>query len=98
MTFTYASTDLSTTLAVFRLLIGDTDSSDAQFTDEEIAVFTSRYAGVYFSAAAAAEALAGKYARQASKTVGPLSIQYGERGDQYDALADRLRRQGATAG
>lgn len=98
MTFTYSSTDLSTTLAVVRLLIGDTDSTDPQFTDEEIAAFTSRYGGVYFAAAAAAEALAGKYSRQASKTVGPLSIQYGDRQAHYGELAERLRRQGATAG
>lgn len=98
MTWTYSSTDLSTTLAVVRLLIGDTDTTDQQLSDEEIAAFTTRYGGVYFSAAAAAESLASKYARFASKTVGRLSIQQGERGDHYHDLAASLRRQGATAG
>lgn len=97
MTFTYSSTDLSTTLAVVRLLLGDTDSSDPQLTDEEIAAFTTRYGGVYFPAAAACDALASKYARYTSKTVGRLSIQYGERAEHYAKLADQLRRQAATS-
>lgn len=98
MTFTYSSTDLSTTLARVRMLIGDTNSADAQLTDEEIDFFTDTYGNVFFAAAAACDAVASRYARNVSKTVGPLSLQFGDRQQQYRDLAARLRYQGATGG
>ena len=96
MTFTYASTDLSTTLAKVRRLLGDTDSADPQLTDEEIDFYTDTYGSVWFAGAAAADAIAAKYTRKPSKTVGPLSISYGELQEQYTSLAAKLRYQGSV--
>ena len=98
MTFTYSSTDLSTTLAQVRRLIGDTSSSDAQLTDEEIDFFTDNTPSQYYAAASCAEAIAAGYARRVSKTVGPLSIQLTDRQTTYLTLAGRLRQQAAVVG
>lgn len=62
MTFTYDSTDLSTTLAQVRLELGDTDSSAPHFTDEELQVYIDRHPSDNLLAAAdAADALALRY-------------------------------------
>lgn len=98
MTFTYSSTDLSTTLARVRLLIGDTDSADQQLTDEEIDYFTDTHSSPFFAAAAACDALAASYSRRPTKSVGPLSISYGELTEKYTNLAARLRYQGTASG
>lgn len=97
MTWTYSSTDLSTSLAQVRLLIGDTDTNDQQMTDEEIAFYTSNAAGVYYAAAGACEALAAQYARRADKTVGQTSVAASQRQKHYHDLAASLRHRALTA-
>lgn len=96
MTWTFASTDLSTALSQVRLLIGDTDTNDQQLTDEEIAFYTSNMAGTYYAAASAAEALAASYARRVDKSVGSASISASQRQDHYLNLSARLRSQAAV--
>lgn len=64
MTFTYDSTDVSTTLAKVRLEIGDTDSTAPLFTDEELNVYiTARGENILLAAADVCDAAATKYAR-----------------------------------
>lgn len=63
MTFTYAVSDLSSNLARVRLLIKDTDSTNAIFQDEEINVFLSlEDSNLKRSAALAYETIAGNQA------------------------------------
>lgn len=54
MTFTYVATDVSTDLAKVRLTIGDTDSANALFSDEELAAFLSMNGDAVLLAAARA--------------------------------------------
>lgn len=75
-----------------RFVVGDTDSTDEQLQDEEIDAALSNEGNKYAAAAVCAEALAGKYSRQSSKKVGPLSIELGEKSNRYFELADRLRK------
>jgi hypothetical protein len=55
---------ISTTLDKVRLLIGDTDSSSFELSDDEINFFlTERADNIYLAAADCCDALAAKYAR-----------------------------------
>ena len=64
MTFTYSSTSIITVLAKVRLEIGDTDSTAALFTDEELQVYIdSRGSSVLLAAADACDQLATRYGR-----------------------------------
>ena len=89
MTWTYS--DPSTiNRDKIRLLIGDTDTTDQQLSDEEIAFFLTEEGSVYRAAAAAARALLAKYSRLVDKSVGDLSISYSQRVESYKALIKDL--------
>lgn len=91
MTFTYASTDLSTDLAKIRRALGDVDSSEALLSDEEINSASSQTGSIQDAAALSAEWIAATFARKADKSVGPLSISLSQKYDHYMDLAARLR-------
>lgn len=101
MTFTYTA-GTANDLTRIRLRIGDTDSSVAaqlRLEDEEIADLLITEGSFRRSAAAAAEALAAKYARKATeKSVGSASVSYSERFKQLMDLAKALRSGAALAG
>lgn len=96
MTFTYASTDLSTSLAQVRSILGDTNAADPQLSDEEITFYLTTFGGVYYAGAACCDAIAAKYARQIDGSVGPLSRSFSQRQTNYLALGRRLRYLAAT--
>ncbi len=73
-----------------RFLIGDTDTTDQQLSDEEILWAISEEGNVYFAAARCALALASKFARLVDKEVGDLSLDYSQRQKAYQDLADEL--------
>src|SRR3990172_6674772 len=87
MTWTYSSTDLSTDLAKVRSLTGDTDTNDQQLTDEEIDFYLDNAGNLYYAAANASEALAGKYQRRVDKSVGRASLAASQRAKGYRAQA-----------
>lgn len=95
MTFTYASTDLSTDLAKIRRRIGDVDSADQLLADEEINAASSASSGIQYAAALCCEWIAAGFARKVDKSVGPLSITLHQKYDQYIALSSLLRLEGA---
>ena len=97
MTWTYASSDLSTALAQIRFTVGDTDSSDKQVTDEEIAYCQTR-AGSNNKLAAAyvCDGIAAKYARLVTSSVGDLSTAYSDLQQHYKDLAAQLRLEGGS--
>ena len=88
MTTTY---DLTTLVGKVRLTIGDTDTTSAVFTDEELTYFlTEAASNVLLASAMAARAWAAKYAANAdSEKIGDYS--YSQKiGDKYLALAKTL--------
>ncbi len=90
-----ATYDLTTAVGQVRLKIGDTDvspSTDAVFTDEELAFFLSANSNnINLSAADALDAWAAKYTANAdTEKIGDYS--YSQKiSDKMSALAKRLR-------
>ena len=79
MTFTYSNTNVSSELARVRLLIADTDSTNALFTDEEIAFFLDDGGSVYMAAAVANRAIAATRALLARRVkIGDYEKDMGE--------------------
>ena len=75
-----------------RFLIGDTDSSDQQLTDEEIAYLLTEYTAPKRAALEAARSLQAKYSRLCDQRTGDISISYSQRRDSYAALVRDLQR------
>ena len=97
MTFTYDVDDLSTTTATgrknaVRFLVGDTDSTDVQVQDDEIAfVLTESGDNVYEAGAYCCRAIAAKYSRRVDTELdGALSASYSDLHSHYLALAENL--------
>jgi hypothetical protein len=99
MTWTYASSapDFSTTLAQIRFLVGDTDTTDQQVSDEEIAYCQTRSgSNTNLAAAYACDAIAAKYARLVTTSVGDLSVTYSDLQKHYQSLSAQLKGFGAA--
>lgn len=98
MAWTYSGNPALDALSEVRFLLGDTDADDPILQDEEIEYVLSIHtdpgaeAHNYVAAAVCAAAAASKFAKHMNKTVGGLSLQYGQRHDQYVALSDRLQK------
>jgi hypothetical protein len=95
--FTY-DPKLLTSLSRVRFLIGDTNESDPQLDDYEIAYLLTQYASDSAAAAAAARGIAAKYARRVTEAVGDLKISNSELQSHYAAIATNLGSSGATSG
>lgn len=97
MTWSYSGNPAESPSDEVRFLIGDTDSTTPEVSDEEIAYILQMHGdpgatyGNYAAAAVLAQAIASKYAKKADKSVGGLSIQYKQKFDNYMALAEKLR-------
>jgi len=97
MTFTYDVDDLGTTTAsgrrnAVRFLVGDTDSTDVQVQDDEIAfALTESSDNVYEAGAYCCRAIAAKYSRRVDTELdGALSASYSDLHSHYMALAENL--------
>ena len=95
--FTYDIDDLGTTTAsgrrnAVRFLVGDTDSTDAQVQDDEIAFALAQSAdNVYSAAAYVCRTIAAKYARRVDTDLdGALRASYSDLYSHYISLADSL--------
>jgi len=89
MTWTYTDPSTSDRDAV-RFLVGDTDTSDQQVTDEEIAYAISSEGSVKTAAAFVCRTIAAKYARFVDKSVGDLKLSYSQRQTAYIKLAEKF--------
>lgn len=97
MTWTY-DTALTADRDKIRLMIGDTDTNDQQFSDEELTYFRTEAGNNRGAALMAVEGLIAKYSRQVDKRVGDLSLSASQRVAQYKALRQTiLDREIATA-
>lgn len=77
-----------------RLLIGDTLSTDPQFSDEELDwLATSNGSGLYRTAGAACRVLATRYSRYADKWVGDLKILASQKARNYLVMAASFDKQ-----
>lgn len=80
-----------------RLLLGDTDTADEQLTDGQYDFVIAENPGsIYFAAATAARLIARTFtSRASSKRVGPLSISYAAKADEWLAVARELEAEAA---
>lgn len=90
MSWTYSGNPSKSDRDAVRFWIGDTDENSQQLADEEIDYLLAQESTAKGAAAEAAYALAAKYARLVTQSVGDLSISYGERQQHYRDLAARL--------
>ena len=80
-----------------RLLIGDTLSTDQQFSDEELDwLITDNGNGLYRTAASACRTLAARYSRYADKWVGDLKILASQKSRNYLAMAEGFGTQASV--
>jgi len=89
--------DITTTVGKIRLIIGDTDVTDAVFTDEELAYFYTTEGSINLAAAAAFEAWVAKYAASPdSEHIGDYS--YAQKAvANFNKLAKELREKEASS-
>ncbi len=81
-----------------RQWLGDTDETDKQLSDQQVAYFLSQNPNPIMAASLACTMLAAKYARSVSKTLGRLSVQAGDRMKHYQDLGAALRTQAMRGG
>ena len=75
-----------------RFLIGDTDSTSEQLSDEEVNhTLTETTSNVYQAAILCAESLIAKYSRFADKAIGDLRNSFSQRVEHYKGLRETLR-------
>lgn len=98
MSWTYGANPVGSPSDAVRLLAGDTDPSDQQLQDEEIAYFLQNGQNGYQAAAMACDAIAAKYSRKADTMVGRLRLQASTKSKQLMATASRLRYLAYTEG
>jgi len=93
-TATYSGNPGTSPKDLVRFLLHDTDPANAKYRDDEIFFWLTLEPNEYYAAADLAEIQAGAYASLMDKTVGPLSIRYGEMGQRYYQLSQSLRALG----
>ena len=90
MTWTYSGNPASSTRDAVRFLVGDTDTTDQLISDEEIAYIVQENPAINRSASESARAIAAKFARLMSRSIGGLSADFSAKYRQYLELADNL--------
>jgi hypothetical protein len=105
MAWSYDSENLDTgtpsgRLNSVRLLVGDTDTTDQQVQDEEIAFALSQARDNIYSAASwVARVIGSQYSRRVNTALdGALKADYSDLATQYSKLAENLEYQGKKVG
>jgi hypothetical protein len=95
---TYSNNPMTVPLDRIRFILSDTGASGTWlFSDEELNWQLEEAGSVYAAAAEVAMIMSARYTDKRDKTVGPLSIKYGEIGDRWIKLAESLRKRGSRA-
>lgn len=90
MTWTYSGDPSDSTRDAVRFLVGDTDTTDQLISDEEIDFLIGKHGSLNRTASESARAIAAKFARLMSRSIGGLSADFGAKYRQYMELADSL--------
>lgn len=91
MTWTYNDLDPGATdKDQVRLMVGDTDTTDQQLTDEEVTHFLTTYVTIGNAAVHAARAILAEVSRQVTRAVGDLRINLSDRAKAYRELIKDL--------
>lgn len=100
MSWTYSGDPFSSELDSVRFLLGDTDTTDKlPISDEEVTwLLSENNDNVYFAAAAAAEQVAGQFAREVPYAADGVSYGGDELQNKYMSLAAQLREEGKRRG
>ena len=96
-TWTYSGDPSASSLDAVRFLIGDTDPTDRQLSDEEILYLTTQRTSDYGAASSACLALVAKYSRQVSTYVGDLRVAAEQRQEHYQQLHEHYNIQAGEA-
>lgn len=101
MSWSYSGNPSDSALDEVRFLVGDTDAGDQLLQDQEIEyllVNNPATAGIsnWACAAEAAHAIASQFTKLISKTVGSLSLQYGQKAEQFSKLAEALEKKSVS--
>lgn len=92
MTWTYSGNPGASNLDALRFLIGDTDSTNAQFTDEELNyLLEEAEESIIHAGLAACVRLIAKYTRYVDQKTGDIDIKYSQRLAQLHGLHRQLR-------
>lgn len=94
MSWTYSGDPAVDTKDTVRYLVGDTDGTDQQVTDEEILWAISSEGNLYYAAARVASGIAAHYGRQVTKWVGDMKLMADRRQKSYRDIAMQLRQRG----
>ena len=98
MSFTYTNQPGTRTIDTIRFEVDDKTETGHVLSDEEIQYLIDNNASTLHAAAAAADTIAGTFARggMTEKQVGDLRIRYDDPAAHYATLAKSLRRRAAT--
>ena len=91
MSWSYSGDPGASDLDEVRFLIGDTDTTDQQLSDEEITYLLTSAGSVKAAALEAARSLWAKYSRMVDQKTGDIDIKYSQRKDAYAALIRQLQ-------
>ena len=90
MTWTYSGNPANSSSDAVRFLIGDTDTTDQLISNEEIAYLVTVHGNIRRVASESARAIAAKFARLMSRSIGGLQADFSAKYRQYLELADNL--------
>lgn len=92
MTWTYSGDPSASELDELRFLLGDTDTTDQQLSDEEILYLLQEHGdSVVTSAMAACRRLIAKYSRCIDIKTGDIDLKYSQRVSHLNLLMQTLR-------
>lgn len=95
-TSTYSGDPSNSETDSIRFILSDT-KEPWKFSNEEIQYTLDREGNPYAAAADLAMIMSGRYTDRRDKTVGPLSIKYGEIGDRWEKLATSIRKRASRS-
>ena len=96
MAFTYGGDPGADTKDEIRFLVGDTGPVAFILADEEYVYLLTQFDSALAAAAAAADAICAKFAKQIDESTGDLARKCSQKAKAFSALADKLRKQASS--
>ncbi|KKK55652.1 hypothetical protein LCGC14_3072400 [marine sediment metagenome] len=98
MSFTYDGDPAASDLEAVRFEIGDTDSTDQLMQDAEIEYTIDEEETIFGAAARCCETLSRKFAREADRQLGTLSVALSDKSTAFKELAEIIRAKEVGSG